>query len=100
MLQAMAIAETGEPSVVGDQGEVIRIAEEYANGGIDFLIPYDRADRDRTLVALAGLISGTDRSDADVANRSRRPVAARDDEEPPVVHVDVSETLEEEEIGD
>lgn len=71
MLQAMAIAETGDPTVVGDQGEVIKIAEEYANGGIDFLLTYDRADRDRTLAALAGLISGMDREGADVTKRAR-----------------------------
>ncbi len=33
LLHAIAIAETGDPAVLGDQGEVIRIAEEYANGG-------------------------------------------------------------------
>jgi dnd system-associated protein 4 len=61
LLYAIAIAETGDPSVVADQGAVIQIAEEYANGGIDLLLAYDRADRDRTLVALAGFISGTER---------------------------------------
>lgn len=69
MLQAMAIAETGDPAIVGDQGEVIKIAEEYANGGIDFLLTYDRADRDRTLVALAGLISGVDRDSVSLPRR-------------------------------
>src|SRR6478672_11356174 len=49
LLQAIAIAETGDPAVVANQGEVIRIAEEYANGGIDLLIPYDRSDQERTL---------------------------------------------------
>ena len=73
MLQAIAIAESGDPAIVGDQGEVIKIAEEYANGGIDFLLTYDRADRDRTLAALAGLISGTSREDADVTRRAKSP---------------------------
>lgn len=57
LLHAIAIAETGDPGVLSDQGEIIKIAEEYANGGIDLLLSYDRADKDRTLVALAGLIS-------------------------------------------
>ena len=69
LLYAIAIAETGDPGVVGDQGEVIRIAEEYANGGIDFLLTYERDHRDRTLVALAGLISEMEPP----ANRARRP---------------------------
>ena len=67
LLYAIAIAETGNPGVVADQGQVIQIAEEYANGGIDLLLAYDRADRDRTLVALAGLISGTERRTDDSA---------------------------------
>lgn len=62
LLQAIAIAETGDPAVIADQGKVISIAEEYANGGIDLLLSYDRADRDRTLVALAGLISAVERN--------------------------------------
>ena len=49
LLYAIAIAETGDPAVLGDQGEVIWIAEEYANGGIDFLLSYDRADHRRSL---------------------------------------------------
>jgi dnd system-associated protein 4 len=61
ILQGIAIAETGDPAVVANQGEVIRIAEEYANGGIDLLQAYDRSDTERTLVALAGLVFGTER---------------------------------------
>lgn len=56
LLQAIAIAEVGDPSIVARQGEVIAIAEEYANGGIDLLLGYDRSDRERTLVALAALV--------------------------------------------
>lgn len=70
LLQAIAIAETGDPAVIADQGKVISIAEEYANGGIDLLLSYDRADRDRTLVALAGLISAVERN----PEQDRRPV--------------------------
>lgn len=72
LLQAIAIAETGDPAVIADQGKVISIAEEYANGGIDLLHSYDRADRDRTLVALAGLISAVERS----PDEDRRPIEA------------------------
>lgn len=79
LLHAIAIAETGDPGVVGDQGEVIRIAEEYANGGIDFLLAYDRADRDRTLLALAGLIS---ESQPRATERRPSPPVGTPEEEP------------------
>ena len=68
LLQAIAIAETGDPAVVGNQGEVIRIAEEFANGGIDLLLAYDRSDSERTLVALTGLVFGSERPAGGHAN--------------------------------
>lgn len=37
LLNAVAIAETGNPDVVLDKGEVFRIAEEFAHGGIRLL---------------------------------------------------------------
>jgi dnd system-associated protein 4 len=58
VLQAIAIAETGDPACIADQGLVITIAEEYANGGIDEIVSYDRGDRERTLVALASMLTG------------------------------------------
>jgi dnd system-associated protein 4 len=78
LLQAIAIAETGDPAVVANQGEVIRIAEEYANGGIDLLIPYDRSDQERTLVALAGLIFSTTSTNEGHLS-TKLPVATMDD---------------------
>jgi dnd system-associated protein 4 len=96
MLHAIAIAETGDPAVVGDQGEVIKIAEEYANGGIDFLLTYDRADRDRTLAALAGLISGMDRDGADVTKRARTIEAVQVPIEVPPGVTGADDELEEE----
>lgn len=58
VLQALAIAETGDPSVVADQGQVIRIAEEYANGGIDLLVELERFERDATVNAIASKVIG------------------------------------------
>jgi hypothetical protein len=58
LLQAIAIAETGDPSVVADQGAMLTIAEEYANGGIDLLASLDRGNRDRTVIAIAGMLLG------------------------------------------
>ena len=101
LLHAIAIAETGNPGVLGDQGDVIQIAEEYANGGIDLLLAYDRADKDRTLVALAGLISAMERSDNQVAPMFEDGVELRSDHEAdtvalePVTQIDAA-TLEEE----
>lgn len=34
-LRAIAIAETGDTSILVDQAQVVMIAEEYANGGIE-----------------------------------------------------------------
>jgi dnd system-associated protein 4 len=56
VLQAIAVAEEGDVRVLGDRSKVIKIAEEYANGGIDFLVDATRADRDSTLISLASLV--------------------------------------------
>ena len=58
LLEAIAIAETGDPGAVADRGLVMTIAEEYANSGVDMLVDLDRGDRDRTVVALAGVLLG------------------------------------------
>lgn len=58
LLQAIAIAETGDPGVVADQGAMLTIAEEYANGGIDLLATLDRGSQDRTVIAIAGMLLG------------------------------------------
>lgn len=52
-LQAIAIATTGDLSILGDRAEVLAIAEEFANGGIDLVVDLERHDRDATLVSLA-----------------------------------------------
>lgn len=56
VLQAIAVAETGDVAVLGDRSKVIKIVEEYANGGIDLLIDATRADRDSTVISLASLV--------------------------------------------
>lgn len=56
LLQAIAVAETGDVSVLANRGEMIRIAEEYANGGIDLLVDEERPDREGTLRSLAATI--------------------------------------------
>jgi dnd system-associated protein 4 len=53
LIQAIAIASTGDLAVLEDRGDVIAIAEEYANGGIDLVTDLERLDRDATLVSLA-----------------------------------------------
>ena len=53
LLQAISVADTGDVSVLAEQGEVISIAEQYANVGIDLLVDMVRADRDRTLRSVA-----------------------------------------------
>jgi dnd system-associated protein 4 len=53
LLHAIAIAETGDVQVLGNRDEVIRIAEEYANGGIDLLLESERPDPDASVRALA-----------------------------------------------
>jgi dnd system-associated protein 4 len=58
LLQAIAVADSGDIRVLADQGQVIRIAEEYANAGIDLLLEFERLDRDSTLRALASSIVG------------------------------------------
>jgi dnd system-associated protein 4 len=59
VLQAIAVAETGDVAVLGDRSRVIKIAEEYANGGIDLLVDSTRADRDGTLISLGSLVVQT-----------------------------------------
>jgi len=56
LIQAICIAETGDPSIVANHGEMLRIIEDYANGGIDMVVNYERHDRDATVLALASLI--------------------------------------------
>ena len=53
LLQAIAVAETGSLEVLADNRTVIKIAEEYANGGIDLVDDLRRIDRDATLVSMA-----------------------------------------------
>lgn len=53
LLQSLAVAETEGLEVLGDQGEIILIAEEYANGGIDLLDQMRSIDRDASLVNIA-----------------------------------------------
>jgi dnd system-associated protein 4 len=57
LLQAIAVADTGDVNVLADQGEVIRISEEYANEGIELLLDMQRADRGGTLRAMAAAVS-------------------------------------------
>ena len=52
-IQALAIAATGNPAVVADQGQMLTVLEEYSNGGVDLLTEYLRHDRDATVAALA-----------------------------------------------
>ena len=56
LIQAIAIADAGDIGVLGDQGRVIRIAEEYANVGIDLILESERVDKDSTLRALAAAV--------------------------------------------
>jgi dnd system-associated protein 4 len=56
LLQAIAVADTGDVEVLADQGEVISVAEQYANVGIDLLTEMVRADRDRTVRSMAAAI--------------------------------------------
>jgi len=37
IFQAIAIAETKDIAVINDVAEIVKIAEEYANGGVSFL---------------------------------------------------------------
>jgi dnd system-associated protein 4 len=62
LIQAICIAETGDPAVVANRGEMLKIVEEYANGGIDMVVDYERHDRDATVLALASLINESRRS--------------------------------------
>ncbi|MFN8233439.1 MAG: putative DNA binding domain-containing protein [Actinomycetota bacterium] len=56
LLQAIAVAETGDIKVLTDQGQVLRIAEEYANAGIDLLMADERGERGSTLRSVATAI--------------------------------------------
>jgi hypothetical protein len=40
LIKAMAVADAGNLDILNDPKQVLKIAEEYANGGIDLL--YDR----------------------------------------------------------
>jgi dnd system-associated protein 4 len=53
ILRAIAVAATGGLDVLADQGDVIAIAEEYANGGVQIVTDLERLDRDATLVSIA-----------------------------------------------
>src|SRR3712207_4880825 len=44
LLQAIAVASTGDVAVLADQGEILKIAEEYANVGIDLLMQDVRSE--------------------------------------------------------
>jgi dnd system-associated protein 4 len=57
LLEAIAIAETGDPLVLANRGALLTIVEEYANGGIDVVNAYKRDDRDATVLALSSLIA-------------------------------------------
>lgn len=55
-LNTLAVAETGDVLVLADRGEVLKIAEEYANTGIGILIESERHDRDSSLRSIAATI--------------------------------------------
>jgi dnd system-associated protein 4 len=56
LLQAIAVSDAGDVEVLGSVSDVIRIAEAYANGGIDLLLDNERTDRQSTLLAIAASI--------------------------------------------
>lgn len=58
LLQSIAVAETGGLEVLGDQGDIILVAEEYANGGIELLDQMRSIDRDASLVNVATEVIG------------------------------------------
>lgn len=64
LLHAMSIAETGDVLVLGDRGEVIKIAEEYANAGIDILLEAERHDREGSLRSIGAMVVETARQAA------------------------------------
>jgi dnd system-associated protein 4 len=53
LLQAIAVAETADVKVLADQGKVLKIAEEYANVGIDLLIQDERQDANTSIRTMA-----------------------------------------------
>lgn len=53
LLQAIAVAETADVKVLADQGQVLKIAEEYANVGIDLLIQDERQDSGTSIRTMA-----------------------------------------------
>jgi dnd system-associated protein 4 len=53
LLQCVALAETKDVAVMADRNMIVRIAEEYANGGVEVLAELLQQDRDDTLVAIA-----------------------------------------------
>jgi len=71
LLQSIAVAETGGLEVLGSQNDIILIAEEYANGGIELLEQMRSIDRDASLInvatevlAMAGADVAAERTDA------------------------------------
>jgi dnd system-associated protein 4 len=62
LLQAIALADSGDVEVLGDQGAVIKIAEEYANEGIQLLLEMERANREGTLRSIAAAVAQVDES--------------------------------------
>lgn len=59
LLRALAIAATGDVKVLLDQGELLTIAEEYANGGISVIEQkLVREPGDRLLKLAEMLVSG------------------------------------------
>lgn len=68
LLNALAVADTNSVDVLRDQKEILRIAEEYANGGIVQIIeevsqmPGDKLDN--LVDLLANLIQDPSRSDS------------------------------------
>lgn len=60
LLQAIAVAETADVRVLANQGQVLKIAEEYANVGIDLLIQDERQDAGSSIRTMArSVVAGT-----------------------------------------
>lgn len=53
LLQSIAVAETGGLEVLGSQSDIILIAEEFANGGVELLEQMRSIDRDASLINVA-----------------------------------------------
>ena len=83
LLQALAVAVSGDIKVLADRGTVISIAEEYANGGVDLLMESERPDHASTIRALAATIVEQSNARAKVPSRgSEQPdLSARSSED-------------------